>query len=76
MASEFTHSLRIESRFRGIHVDKAVTSLVSFQGGITVPVYASAKGGVTQFTVATRSSEVMNCTLHVLDSVIFPPQSE
>lgn len=29
-----------------------VASLVSFQGGITVPAYASAKGGIAQLTKA------------------------
>lgn len=29
-----------------------VASLVSFQGGLTVPAYASAKGGVAQLTKA------------------------
>jgi 2-deoxy-D-gluconate 3-dehydrogenase len=29
-----------------------IASLVSFQGGITVPAYASAKGGVAQLTKA------------------------
>ena len=29
-----------------------VASLVSFQGGLTVPVYAAAKGGVAQLTKA------------------------
>lgn len=27
-----------------------IASLVSFQGGLNVPAYASAKGGVTQLT--------------------------
>ena len=29
-----------------------ITSLLSFQGGITVPAYAASKGGVAQFTKA------------------------
>ena len=29
-----------------------IASLVSFQGGLTVPAYASAKGGVAQLTKA------------------------
>ncbi|KAL4960447.1 uncharacterized protein BDV14DRAFT_192940 [Aspergillus stella-maris] len=38
------------SGFRGSIIN--VASLVSFQGGLTVPAYASAKGGVAQLTKA------------------------
>lgn len=36
--------------FRGSIIN--IASLVSFQGGLTVPAYASAKGGVAQLTKA------------------------
>jgi 2-deoxy-D-gluconate 3-dehydrogenase len=39
-----------ESEHRGSIIN--VASLVSFQGGLTVPAYAAAKGGVAQLTKA------------------------
>jgi 2-deoxy-D-gluconate 3-dehydrogenase len=40
----------IENRRRGKIVN--IASLLSFQGGITVPAYAAAKGGIVQLTKA------------------------
>lgn len=41
-----------------------VASLVSFQGGLTVPAYAAAKGGIAQLTKALSNewaSKGINC---------------
>lgn len=36
--------------------DSEIASLVSFQGGLNVPAYAAAKGGVAQLTKALSNS--------------------
>jgi 2-deoxy-D-gluconate 3-dehydrogenase len=38
-----------------------IASLLSFQGGITVPAYAAAKGGVAQLTKALANEWASKC---------------
>ena len=45
-----------EHHRRGRADDFEIASLVSFQGGLNVPAYAAAKGGVAQLTKALSNS--------------------
>ncbi|KEQ87212.1 putative 2-deoxy-D-gluconate 3-dehydrogenase [Aureobasidium pullulans] len=45
-----------EGPHRGSIINNKIASLVSFQGGLNVPAYAAAKGGVAQLTKALSNS--------------------
>jgi len=49
-AHMLTHTISPVSGRRGTIIN--VASLLSFQGGLTVPAYAASKGGIAQFTKA------------------------
>lgn len=44
-----------------------IASLLSFQGGITVPGYAGSKGAITQFTTALANEWYVNGATMVVD---------
>ena len=48
-----------------------IASLLSFQGGITVPAYAASKGGVAQLTKALKLSSIATSVALVLTGAAY-----